>query len=943
MARTLCRARWEALIVMAALIPFGALPLCAEPCTLYKPANIEMARENIARYEWAQSVLDGYRRNVSYLMAQDRAWIEEMVPELTPWATYGQICPRCVGEQCSMGETGVYRWSVTEPDRLECRYCGAVYPDPELPESGSVTAERMGQTFTFYVPPEEAAHAEDRTGKYAYRWASWPVHVSWSGIIRANKAGYIAGRVLPLAQVYALTGEVEYAERCAWVLDALARAYPNWLYHSYYGTFADMPPGEAAAWMGEHTPQGVLPEGAAVTAFPDNESCARLKGFWGDGRLTAGVGGEGSFLLNCTVAYDLIRDATVADGTRVLSDEMERRIVDDLILAGCADLENYDAINNKCGPGRALSAAVGIMFEAAAGGPERVRRGLAGFNALIDQAFHFDGFCRESPSYSSMHLGNMEDIPDILDGYSDPEGYQPEEGERFDDLSIYDDMPRYRLALLSMVKMLGPDLKYPVIGDTHAGSGISSHWAEILADHYGDEYAGLLVTAQGAPLTDRGSDYALWHRPPDMAAQAEAALPLRTEWFPGWHVAVLRNGRPRGRNALYFNGYEMHGHRHYDTLGIAYFALDREMASDRGYIWDDPRNAWTRSTLAHNLVTVDGANQISSGRHSTLELFAAAPEVELVQASANAYEQCSQYRRTTALIRLPGDNSYTVDIFRVTGGALHQYGLNSNGDGFALADLPLTPEDGKISWLENLRVAQPNDTWHATWTNEGVNLDLWMPADPGGSGQIERLIVADAPGWRSYKGDQLHAPPITQILAERSGEDLDSTFAAVLAPWEGEASPVRSVRRITPGDSGACALVVELDDRTDYLISALDDQPRSYGPVTLAGRFGFVSLDEAGALRAAWLVAGTRLQVNGDGLELSAARIERTVTGIDGRTITLAEALPGDADLAGAWLLAGGTGYEIEAASGAQIVVREYPVQACDRVVIPAAAWRGVP
>jgi len=482
-----------------------------------------------------------------------------------------------------------------------------------------------------------------------------------------------------------------------------------------------------------------------------------------------------------------------------------------------------------------------------------------------------------------------------------------------------------------------------VIGDTHAGSGISSHWAEILADHYGDEYAGLLVTAQGAPLTDRGSDYALWHRPPDMAAQAEAALPLRTEWFPGWHVAVLRNGRPRGRNALYFNGYEMHGHRHYDTLGIAYFALDREMASDRGYIWDDPRNAWTRSTLAHNLVTVDGANQISSGRHSTLELFATAPELELVQASANAYQQCSQYRRTTALIRLPGDNSYTADIFRVTGGALHQYGLNSNGDGFALADLPLTPEDGKISWLENLRVAQPNDTWHATWTNEGVNLDLWMPADPGGSGQIERLIVADAPGWRSYKGDQLHAPPITQILAERSGEDLDSTFAAVLAPWEGEASPVRSVRRITPGDSGACALVVELDDRTDYLISALDDQPRSYGPVTLAGRFGFVSLDEAGALRAAWLVAGTRLQVNGDGLELSAARIERTVTGIDGRTITLAEALPGDADLAGAWLLAGGTGYEIEAASGAQIVVREYPVQACDRVVIPAAAWRGVP
>ena len=33
------------------------------------------------------------------------------------------------------------------------------------------------------------------------------------------------------------------------------------------------------------------------------------------------------------------------------------------------------------------------------------------------------------------------------------------------------------------------------------------------------------------------------------------------------------------------------------------------MAADRGYIWDDPRNAWTRSTLSHNIVTVDAASQ----------------------------------------------------------------------------------------------------------------------------------------------------------------------------------------------------------------------------------------------------------------------------------------------------------------------------------------------
>ena len=53
--------------------------------------------------------------------------------------------------------------------------------------------------------------------------------------------------------------------------------------------------------------------------------------------------------------------------------ESDARIVNDLILPGCADTENWNEINNKCGPGRALSGAVGILFQR----PESVRRALA--------------------------------------------------------------------------------------------------------------------------------------------------------------------------------------------------------------------------------------------------------------------------------------------------------------------------------------------------------------------------------------------------------------------------------------------------------------------------------------------------------------------------------------------------------------------------------------
>jgi hypothetical protein len=166
------------------------------------------------------------------------------------------------------------------------------------------------------------------------------------------------------------------------------------------------------------------------------------------------------------VAYDLIKDARHADGRPVLTPEMDTRIRDDLLIAGCEDSEHWRDINNKCGPGRALSAAAAILFER----PRSARHALDGLQQLMEQCFHSDGFCVESPSYSSMHLSLMRDIPEILRGYSDPQSFQPERGERIDDLDPFVSLDRYRLALESMARMLAPERQYPVIGDTHFGA-----------------------------------------------------------------------------------------------------------------------------------------------------------------------------------------------------------------------------------------------------------------------------------------------------------------------------------------------------------------------------------------------------------------------------------------------------------------------------------------
>ena len=113
--------------------------------------------------------------------------------------------------------------------------------------------------------------------------------------------------------------------------------------------------------------------------------------------------------------------------------------------------------------------------------------------------------------------------------------------------------------------MLDPTNRYPVIGDTHYRGGLSTIYAEIFTDRYGQFYAPLLEKAQGAPLEEKGSEYALWHRDPDLKAVGDGTLPHYTEWFPGWHVGVLRGGTADARNVLYMNANESGVHRHYDT------------------------------------------------------------------------------------------------------------------------------------------------------------------------------------------------------------------------------------------------------------------------------------------------------------------------------------------------------------------------------------------
>jgi hypothetical protein len=575
-----------------------------------------------------------------------------------------------------------------------------------------------------------------------------------------------------------------------------------------------------------------------------------------------------------TVAFDLIRDVRYPDGGRIVDEDVERRIVDNLIAAGCTDMENWDSLSNKGTAVLGLSAAVGRLLEQ----PERVRRALGGFNRMLEGRYHFDGFYSESPAYAVHNLSNTRELPDLLFGYTDPPGYQPEDGPRLIDHNPFAE-GRFRLALESLIRMLAPGNHLPVIGDTHHETRLDLLCADVLAARLGGRYAGVLEAIQGAPLSAKGSEYALWYRPPGLEPEGSAALPLRSEWFPGWHVGVLRGGREKNDTALFLNGNENRwtlrtGHRHHDILSLSFYAFGEELVSDRGYfsgsgyrLKDGRRGQdWVRSAFSHNLVVVDEQDQARRSCGSSLELFGVSPGIEVVQASGvDVYPQCKQYRRTCALVGTLGDPIYAVDIFRVAGGQTHQYGFNCNGSLVSSdrADSAFRPAELSpvwTRWLRNAKAFRPEAPSTFTWQHGDVKLDLLVL---NAKESLERVVVADAPGWRRARPAELEKPPIQQVLVENrsSGPDvaLSTQYVTLIVPYRGATSPVLSAQLLeNDPTSGVVAVEVTLEERTDRVISTLDQQQRRYGPATVAGQFAFCSTDGRSSAVQGYLLNGTQ-------------------------------------------------------------------------------------
>ena len=304
-------------------------------------ADLTRARANIKNSGWAKQWFDARKARADYLVAQPPEYVESMLSELTPANPYGTTCPNCVGKKSQEGAGhGIMNWNHREPDILRCTKCGQVYPDPGFPETAVLQAPRMGQEFTYYLNAAERANPDDRSGKLAYHWVGKPLHMSFSGLIRYHKAGFMRDGALDLAYAYALTGNAVYAVRARDILVRFAHCYRNWLYHDYWDTIADCDP-MYAAWHDKSLPLE-WKKHLATGAFAGDslEKAGMLQSYWGGGRYhpsTDTVGGVADLAL----AYDLVADAKDVEGKPVWS-PAERDIVErDLLLEWIMGAEPY--------------------------------------------------------------------------------------------------------------------------------------------------------------------------------------------------------------------------------------------------------------------------------------------------------------------------------------------------------------------------------------------------------------------------------------------------------------------------------------------------------------------------------------------------------------------------------------------------------------------------
>ncbi|MGD9495801.1 MAG: hypothetical protein AB7Y46_05795 [Armatimonadota bacterium] len=177
--------RYRALVVLLLAIasspPASAQSPIGYPRTQYKPADIERARANIARHQWAQAQREALQRSVERYQGLTREDIRAYISDLTPLVTVA--CPQC-------GNGPWYAYDVLDrATKLRCKACGAEFTwDPK-----------------------------DRSQE-------WNIQAA----IRYFRLDWITSGCSSLGLLYQLDGDEQCARQAGWIAERMAEVFKGY-------------------------------------------------------------------------------------------------------------------------------------------------------------------------------------------------------------------------------------------------------------------------------------------------------------------------------------------------------------------------------------------------------------------------------------------------------------------------------------------------------------------------------------------------------------------------------------------------------------------------------------------------------------------------------------------------------------------------------------------
>lgn len=341
------------------------------------------------------------------------------------------------------------------------------------------------------------------------------------------------------------------------------------------------------------------------------------------------------------------------------------------------------------------------------------------------------------------------------------------------------------------------------------------------------------------------------------------SLPSESLNFEGLGHSVIRVGE--GNDQLFaLVDYGLHGgyHGHPDKLHLDLFGKGERLAPDLGIppYSNSMYTSYYKKTFSHNTVAVDGKTQ-NIPNVNNVEVYEPTKMYLpsegfgiMTNTSSKAYDNMSKYERTVAVTP-----DYAIDLFSVESATERQYDWIMRGIGefetaTELEDMtePLGTEDA-YSFFRNGQSAEVDDVWEGTWnTAAGNGLKLFSLTSS--EEQPTTMIVGESPG--PGNATDAYTPTVINRVNAQNAQ-----FVSILEPFSGN-SKIRSARKL---DSDTIEVIMT-DGRTHLFFY------NSETPVAGELQYAFV---EGTELDSEHLSITT--SINGDTVDVALNEQEETV------------------------------------------------------------------